>query len=68
MPDHRPASFVASERDGTCPFDPSPDLRRMREEDGLPRLRVLHPVRGEIEAVVITGTATSGPPSRTSAW
>ncbi|MFI9201962.1 cytochrome P450 [Streptomyces sp. NPDC053048] len=55
MPDHRPASFVASERDRTCPFDPSPDLRRMREEDGLPRLRVLHPVRGEIEAVVITG-------------
>ncbi|MFD8994169.1 cytochrome P450 [Streptomyces abikoensis] len=60
MPDrrpasHRPASFVASERDRTCPFAPSPDLRRMREEGGLPRLRVLHPVRGEIEAVVITG-------------
>ncbi|MFE5586377.1 cytochrome P450 [Kitasatospora sp. NPDC056531] len=54
MPDHRSASFVASERDRTCPFDPSPDLLRMREEDGLPRLRVLHPVRGEIEAVVIT--------------
>ncbi|WP_148591290.1 cytochrome P450 [Streptomyces sp. WAC01526] len=54
MPDHRSASFVASERDGTCPFDPSPDLLRMREEDGLPRLRVIHPVRGEIEAVVIT--------------
>ncbi|MEU1286148.1 cytochrome P450 [Kitasatospora sp. NPDC005856] len=54
MPDRRSASFVASERDRTCPFDPSPDLRRMREDDGLPRMRVTHPVRGEIEAVVIT--------------
>ncbi|MBD0674454.1 cytochrome P450 [Streptomyces sp. CBMA156] len=54
MPDHRPASFVASERDLTCPFDPSPDLRRMTGTDGLPRLRVSHPVRGGIEAVVIT--------------
>ncbi|MFI2608277.1 cytochrome P450 [Kitasatospora sp. NPDC018619] len=54
MPDRRPASFVASERDRTCPFDPSPDLRRMREQDGLPRLRVSHPVRGEIDAVVVT--------------
>ncbi|BCK66490.1 cytochrome P450 [Streptomyces libani subsp. rufus] len=26
----------------------------MREEDGLPRLRVFHPVRGEIEAIVVT--------------
>ncbi|MEU5081172.1 MULTISPECIES: cytochrome P450 [Streptomyces] len=54
MTDRRPASFVASERDRTCPFDPSPDLLRMREEGGPRRLRVFHPVRGEIEAVVLT--------------
>jgi hypothetical protein len=54
MPDRRSASFVASERDRTCPFDPSPDLLRMRDEGGPRRLCVFHPVRGEIEAVVLT--------------
>ncbi|MFJ4677740.1 MULTISPECIES: cytochrome P450 [unclassified Kitasatospora] len=54
MSDQRPASFVASERDRRRPFDPSPDLLRLRGESGLPRLRVVHPVRGEIEAAVLT--------------
>ncbi|MEU3414085.1 cytochrome P450 [Streptomyces sp. NPDC006658] len=54
MPDRRPASFVASERDRTCPFDPSPDLLRMRDEATPQRLCVVHPVHGEIEAVVLT--------------
>ncbi|MFI9424251.1 cytochrome P450 [Streptomyces achromogenes] len=54
MPDRRSVSFVASERDRTCPFDPSPELLRLRDEGGPRRLRVFHPVRGEIEAVVLT--------------
>ncbi|MFI0900017.1 cytochrome P450 [Streptomyces sp. NPDC020983] len=54
MNETRTVAFVASERDRACPFDPSPDLRRMREKDGLPRVRVLHPVLGEVEAAVVT--------------
>ncbi|MFI0939651.1 cytochrome P450 [Streptomyces sp. NPDC021020] len=54
MTQPRSVAFVASERDGVCPFDPSQDLRRMRETDGLPRMRVVHPVLGEVEAAVVT--------------
>ncbi|MGV9915082.1 cytochrome P450 [Streptomyces tendae] len=54
LSDPRSASFVSSERDEVCPFDPSQDLVRMREGDELPRLRVSHPVHGDTEVVVVT--------------
>lgn len=54
MTELRSVAFTASERDRACPFDPSPDLRRMRETEGLPRIPVVHPVLGEVEAVVVT--------------
>ena len=49
-----PAMLVTSQRSGRCPFEPSPDLVALREQQDLPRVSGRHPAFGPFEVRAVT--------------